>query len=591
MSANAAPGLSPRQMATLVAACLAVNPVRTGGVVLKGLSGPPRDEWLGELRALSHPRMPMRRIPLHIGDGRLLGGLDLSATLSAGRPIAEQGCLVEADGGIVTLVSAERIAAETVSRVTAVMDQGEVVLERDGLAGRTPTRFGVIALDEGLADDQFTPVAIEDRLAFRVDLRAWGRGIDAEAIFSPADVDGARSRLAGVICSDGGILILCETAMALGIDSIRACNFAIETARILAALHGRTVAAEADLKIAGQLVLAHRATRLPPADEVPQEDDGAAPGEDEAGADDQSTDDALAANADDLSNVVLDATKAAIPDGLLAAMLVGQQQRQGRQSSGKSGIAKKSLRTGRPAAARRGRPERGARLDLIETLRAAAPWQRLRAKHSHSNGKAMIQVRAEDFHVRVRKDRQVTTTIFVVDASGSSALHRLSEVKGAVELLLRDCYIRRDQAALIAFRGRTADLILPPTRSLVRARRCLAALPGGGGTPLAAALDAAGALAHAVRQKGQTPNIVLLTDGRANVARDGTAGRDNAEADAIAAARSLRQLAVSILAIDTSPQPQVHGQRIAVEMRARYLALPHADATALSQAVKVSALH
>lgn len=203
----------------------------------------------------------------------------------------------------------------------------------------------------------------------------------------------------------------------------------------------------------------------------------------------------------------------------------------------------------------------------------------------------MIQVRAADFHVRVRKDRQVTTTIFVVDASGSSALHRLSEVKGAVELLLRDCYIRRDQAALIAFRGRTADLILPPTRSLVRARRCLAALPGGGGTPLAAALDAAGALAHAVRQKGQTPNIVLLTDGRANVARDGTAGRDNAEADAIAAARSLRQLAVSILAIDTSPQPQVHGQRIAVEMRARYLALPHADATALSQAVKVSALH
>ena len=81
--------------------------------------------------------------------------------------------------------------------------------------------------------------------------------------------------------------------------------------------------------------------------------------------------------------------------------------------------------------------------------------------------------------------------------------------------------MRRDQVALIAFRGRGAELLLPPTRSLVRAKRSLAGLPGGGGTPLAAGIDAALALADAGAPRGGTPVVVLLTDGRANIARDG----------------------------------------------------------------------
>ncbi len=141
-------------------------------------------------------------------------------------------------------------------------------------------------------------------------------------------------------------------------------------------------------------------------------------------------------------------------------------------------------------------------------------------------------MRREDFRVSRFKQRSETTTVFVVDASGSSALHRLAEAKGAVELLLADCYVRRDSVALIAFRGRRAELLLPPTRSLVRAKRSLAGLPGGGGTPLAAGIDAALALADAMRRRGATPVVVPLTDGRANIARDG-AGRARAGADAL----------------------------------------------------------
>ncbi|MEY6433996.1 VWA domain-containing protein, partial [Thioalkalicoccus limnaeus] len=238
--------------------------------------------------------------------------------------------------------------------------------------------------------------------------------------------------------------------------------------------------------------------------------------------------------------------------------------------------------------------ERGAgeRMNVVETLRAAAPWQRIRRAERGRDGagseRARVEVRAEDFRITRYKQRSETTTIFVVDASGSAALHRLAEAKGAVELLLADCYVRRDRVALIAFRGREAELLLPPTRSLVRAKRSLAGLPGGGGTPLAAGLDAALALADAVQRRGGTPVLILLTDGRANIARDGSGGRARAEEDALASARLVRVAELTALLVDTSPRPQERASRLAQEMGATYLPLPHADASILSRAVQAA---
>jgi magnesium chelatase subunit D len=245
---------------------------------------------------------------------------------------------------------------------------------------------------------------------------------------------------------------------------------------------------------------------------------------------------------------------------------------------------------------RRSELRAGARLNVIETLRAAAPWQPLRrretlAAHGADRSRAhapRVQVRSEDFRVTRFKQHTCTTTIFVVDASGSAALHRLAEAKGAVELLLADCYVRRDNVALIGFRGRGAELLLPPTRSLVRARRSLAGLPGGGGTPLAAGIGAALALADAVRRKGDRPVVVLLTDGRANVTRSGEGGRAQAEEEALGAARLLRGAGIAALLIDTSPRAHPLAQRLAGEMRARYLPLPYADAATVSRAVQAA---
>jgi magnesium chelatase subunit D len=262
------------------------------------------------------------------------------------------------------------------------------------------------------------------------------------------------------------------------------------------------------------------------------------------------------------------------------------------RSSGKSGELQKSGRRGRPAGVLRGDLRAGAKLNVIETLRAAAPWQPLRRREAAATGgssaRPRILIRNDDFRITRFKQRSETATIFVVDASGSAALHRLAEAKGAVELLLADCYIRRDQVALISFRGNIAELLLPPTRSLARAKRSLAGLPGGGGTPLASGLDAAFALADVIRRKGQTPTVILLTDGRANIARDGGQGRPRAEEDAMSAARQLRAAGVTAVLVDTSPRPGPSGAQLASEMGARYLPLPHADANVLSKAVLAS---
>jgi magnesium chelatase subunit D len=140
--------------------------------------------------------------------------------------------------------------------------------------------------------------------------------------------------------------------------------------------------------------------------------------------------------------------------------------------------------------------------------------------------------------------------------------------------------------ALVAFRGPGAELVLPPTRSLARAKRGLAGLPGGGGTPLASGIEAAIALADATRRQGDTPLLVFLTDGRANLTTDGKPDRAAAESQALAAARRVRADGLRCLLVDTAPRPQALAEKVANEMGARYLPLPHARSQSLNAAIR-----
>ncbi|WP_431267662.1 magnesium chelatase subunit D [Dankookia sp. P2] len=569
---------APWAEAMQAAALLAIDPAGLGGASLRAMPGPVRDAWLALLRGMLPPGAPWRRVPLAVGDSRLLGGLDLTATLSAGRPVAERGLLAEADGGVLLLAMAERVTANTAAHLAMALDTGEAVAERDGLALRAPARLAVVALDEGLAPEEAPPAALLERLAFRLDLHAVP---PRDAVGKVPDLAAAWALLPAVTAGDDILEALCGTALALGIGTLRAPVLALRAARAAAALAGRDAVTEEDAALAARLVLGPRALVLPaeaPAPEEPQaesEEPAPEPPPDPGDEDDLPDPQAL-------QDMILAAAAAAVPAHLLDGLKLAEAARS--RTPGKAGAQKASPRRGRPIGTRAGEPRGGARLALVETLRAAAPWQRLRGRSG-----ARIEVRKEDLRIRRFRQRSETATIFAVDASGSAALHRLGEAKGAVELLLAGCYVRRDKVALLAFRGTAAKLLLPPTSSLVRAKRSLAGLPGGGGTPVAAALDAALALADAVRRKGQTPLLVMLTDGRANVARDRAGGRARAEAEALEAARALRAARVASILVDVSPRPAEAGRRLAAEMGAKYLALPYADAATLSRAVKAEA--
>ncbi|MEO1171939.1 MAG: VWA domain-containing protein, partial [Myxococcota bacterium] len=367
---------------------------------------------------------------------------------------------------------------------------------------------------------------------------------------------------------------LCAVAVALGIASIRAPLLALRVARAHALLAARVEVEEEDIGVAARLALAPKATQFPAP--PPSEDDAPPPeaapeSEGESGPEEQ---------VGRLEDRILEAVRASLPEGLLS-QLVAAAARGAATSSGPAGALKQSQNRGRRIGTRRGEPKGGARLNVLETLRAAAPWQRVRG----SDG-TRLEVRAEDFRVHRYQERTETVTIFAVDASGSSALQRLAEAKGAVEQVLADCYVRRDEVAMITFRDAGASLVLPPTKSLLRAKRTLAGVPGGGATPLAAGIELALQMAEDALRRGKSPVLVFMTDGGANVARDGSRGRAEGDADAKRVARAVRAAGLPTLFVDIGPRPRSRAREVADAMAARYLHLPRGDAETISDTVQ-----
>lgn len=566
--------------ACLIAALFAVDPVGLGGVALLAAPGPVRDAWLARFRDLLPEEVPLRPLPVNISDERLLGGLDLAVALKRRERLFRRGILAEADGGVLVATMAERQEPATLARIAQAMDRGLVLTERDGISAVEQSRFGLIAIDESLDDEPGLPTVLLDRLAFRLALEGIGHSDIAGPIANTKTTKRAQQCLAKVGISDAALGTLCEASAVFGIASLRAPLLATRAARAHAALSGRLSVADEDVLVAARLVLAPRAVAVPEASSDPQPEDEE---QRDTGDDDAQSSESLDPN--NLRDLLIESVRSRLPADLLTD-LEGQKARAvPRARHAGSGSVRRSQVRGRPIGARRGALHGGARLNLLATLRAAAPLQGMRRTYPMRRDNEGISVLPSDFRITRFKQRSEHVALFVVDASGSSALNRMAEAKGAVELLLAKSYARRDQVSLIAFRGQTAELILPPTRSLLRAKRSLAGLAGGGGTPLASALDQARILALDLRRRGLTVTLVILTDGQANIARDHSPGRPKARADAQAAAQALAIEGFAALLIDTSPRPRPEAQSLATAMDARYLALPRADAVSMSEVV------
>jgi magnesium chelatase subunit D len=392
------------------AALFAADMVGTVGIALRGRPCPVRDRWQELLRDFLPGSAPIRRVPHHVSDARLLGGIDLVATLQAGRPVAERGLLQEACGGVLVLTTAERMSTGMAARIGSVLDSQGVLLQREGITEQLSARPGVVMLDEGI-DDERPPFVLLDRLAFQVDLDGIGSREATDCPYESADIDEARKRLSRVQIGEDIAHAICEASLILGISSCRAPLLALRVARAAAALAGRDGVAPSDAELAASLVLAPRATILPApelSDEMEerqsQDMDANSAGQAEHG---NSGTEETAAEDQPLSEVVLAAARAAIPARLLAS-LRSSSKVAGSPSPGRAGALQSSSRHGRPAGVRCGDPRSGARLNVVETLRAAAPWQPLRRRastRSSTLSERHIDVRREDFRVTRLKQR------------------------------------------------------------------------------------------------------------------------------------------------------------------------------------------
>ena len=189
-----------------------------------------------------------------------------------------------------------------------------------------------------------------------------------------------------------------------------------------------------------------------------------------------------------------------------------------RQRAGRRSQTKTERKRGRYIQAR---PANGRHDDIAfdATLRAAAPFQTDREDQKRESGMAYA-LRKSDLQRKVRVRRAANLILFAVDASWSMAVsERMQATKGAIMSLLTDAYQRRDRVGLVVFQKDRASLVLPPTNSVVLAKKALANIPVGGKTPLSAGL----LLSYETVRREKTlhpdivPMIILLTDGAGNV--------------------------------------------------------------------------
>ena len=616
-------------------AALALDTKSLKGIWLRAPLGPVLQDWLHGLHAL---KSDVIKIPSNIDTERLVGGLDLAMTLQLARPVQLQGLLAQSSGQILVCPMAERLPQATAAILTQALDTGRVHAHFGHES--TTTHFGLVAIDESLPQETSLSAGLAEQLAIWLDLTtinpkdtASDETLDMlervmKKMHQPAHTHS--EAIAQVALPDPVLHDICELAMGFGIESLRAAGYAARLASVLAVLRGDDQVCADDLGRAARLVLTPRAKCMPSLQEPlcadqppatpppPPESNEPTPPQEQAEDNDNAPANASGADASPVEDPAIDSPEpsaptapsnsdvqaletrilesalATLPLGLLNQLTQGQSLAK-KSAGGRSGQVQKSTQKGRPLPAMKGLPQNGKRLNVLATLRHAAPRQKIRDKGLASrapeslltpHGPPRLHIRSEDFHVQRFAQKSESCIIFCIDASGSAALERLAEAKGAVELLLKDSYARRDHICVISFRDKRAQLQLPATRSLVRAKRELQALPGGGGTPLASALELALETSLQARQKGMTPTVVVLSDGRANVTLEGQGSRPIAKAQSLWWAKQCRAKALHAIWLDTSARPDPQGLDIARAMGANYVPLPLANSQRMASTVK-----